>query len=165
MTESPAATSGSAPDRELIITRIFDAPRALVYKAFTDPDQVAQWFGPVGYTVPRETVDMDVRVGGHQRLMMVADDDSYPPGGPVDAVYDEIVENELIVGHENLEGDMAELFGSSRIALRIEFHEETGDKTRLVLRQGPYREDFVGNARDGWESSFGKLDNLLEGRS
>jgi uncharacterized protein YndB with AHSA1/START domain len=54
---------------ELHIERVFDAGRELVWKAFTDPDQVSQWFGPVGYSVARESVDMDVGVGGHQRLI------------------------------------------------------------------------------------------------
>ena len=54
-----------------------------------DPDQLSEWFGPVGYSVPRETVDMDVRVGGHERFTMVADDPAYPPGGPVNATFDE----------------------------------------------------------------------------
>jgi hypothetical protein len=57
---------------------------------------------------------------------------------------------------------MAELFGAERITMRIELHDEEG-KTRLVLRQGPYKDDFVGNARDGWNSSFTKLDALLAG--
>ena len=147
---------------ELHIERVFDAPRELVWKAFTDPDQISQWFGPVGYSVPRDTVDIDLRVGGHQRLTMVPDDPSYPPGGPVNATFDEVVENELLVGHEDLEGEMAELFGAKRLTLRIELHDEEG-KTRLVLRQGPYRDDFAGNARDGWNSSFTKLDALLAG--
>jgi uncharacterized protein YndB with AHSA1/START domain len=149
---------------ELRLERTFDAPRELVYKAFTDPDQMSAWFGPVGYSVPRETVDLDVRVGGHQRFTMVPDDDSLPPGGPVNATFDEVVENELLVGHEDLTAEMAEIFGASRMSLRIEFHAE-GNKTRLVLIQGPYSEDFAGNAREGWGSSFTKLDALLAGGS
>ena len=145
---------------ELHIERVFDAPRELVWKAFTDPDEIAKWFGPVGYSVPRESVEVDLRVGGHQRLTMVPDDPSYPPGGPSDGVFDEIVENELLVVHEDLDGQMAELFGADRIDLRIELHDENG-KTRLVIHQGPYKEDFVGNAREGWNSSFTKLDALL----
>ena len=147
---------------ELHIERVFDAPRELVWKAFTDPDQFSQWFGPVGYTVPRESVDVDPRVGGHQRFTMVPDDPSYPPGGPSEGIFDQIVENELLLIHEDLSGEMAELFGAERITLRIELHDEEG-KTRLVLRQGPYKDDFVGNARDGWNSSFTKLDALLAG--
>ncbi|HLN77471.1 MAG TPA: SRPBCC domain-containing protein [Nocardioidaceae bacterium] len=148
--------------KELHIERVFDAPRELVWKAFTDPDQISQWFGPVGYSVPRDSVDIDLRVGGHQRLTMVPDDPSYPPGGPSEGVFEEVVENELLVAHEDLSGEMAELFGAERITMRIELHDEEG-KTRLVLRQGPYKDDFVGNARDGWNSSFTKLDALLAG--
>ena len=146
--------------KELVITRVFDAPRELVYKAFTDPDQIAQWFGPEGYSVPRDTVDIDLRVGGHQRFTMVPDSEEFPPGGPVDAVYDEIVEPELLVGHEEFDEAQAKLFGSPRMTLRIEFHDENG-KTRLVLRQGPYSKEFEDMARQGWNSSFGKLDKLL----
>ena len=147
---------------ELHIERVFDAPREMVWKAFTDPDQLSRWFGPVGYSVPRETVDIDLRVGGHQRFTMVPDDPSYPPGGPSEGIFEEIVENELLVAHEDLSGEMAELFGAERITLRIELHDEAG-KTRLVLHQGPYKDDFVGNAREGWGSSFTKLDALLAG--
>ena len=49
---------------DLVITRIFDAPRAMVYRAFTDPDQLAAWFGPVGWSVPRDSVDVDVALPG-----------------------------------------------------------------------------------------------------
>ncbi|MGH3332878.1 MAG: SRPBCC family protein [Nocardioidaceae bacterium] len=147
---------------ELNIERVFDAPRELVWKAFTDPDQISQWFGPVGYSVPRESVAVDLRVGGQQRLTMVPDSPEYPAGGPSVGTFDEIIENELLVIHEDLEGEMAELFGAQRIDLRLELHDENG-KTRLVIRQGPYKDDFVGNAREGWNSSFTKLDTLLAG--
>ena len=146
--------------KELVIERIFEAPRELVWQAFTDPDQLSQWFGPVGYSVPRDSVDVDLRVGGHQRLMMVPDSDEYPPGGPVDAVFDELVEPSLIVGHEEFDEERAKLFGSPRMTLRIELHDE-GGKTRLVLRQGPYSDEFEDMARQGWISSFTKLDGLL----
>lgn len=112
---------------ELHLERVFDAPSHLVWKAFTDPDQVAQWFAP-----------------------------SY-------GVFDEVVENELLVATELMEGEMADLFGTERMTMRIELHEEEGGRTRLVLTQGPYRADFTDNAREGWMSSFTKLDKLLAG--
>ena len=148
----------------LHIERVFDAPRELVWKAFTDPDEVAQWFGPVGYTTPRESIDFDLRVGGHQKLTMVPDDPSYPPGGESTGVIDELVEGELLVTHEDITGEMAELFGTDRIEMRLEFHAEGPTKTRLVIHQGPYKDDFVGMAREGWGSSFTKLDALLQKR-
>ncbi len=148
---------------QLVIERVFDAPRELVWKAFTDPDQFSAWFGPVGYSVPRDTVAFDLRPGGHQRFTMVPDDPAYPAAGPSSGTVDEVVENELLLLHEDLEGEMAELFGTSRLTLRIELHDEEG-KTRLVVNQGPFEDDFVSNAREGWGSSFTKLDALLAGR-
>ena len=147
---------------ELVIERVFDAPRELVWKALTDPDQVAEWFGPEGYHVPRDSVSMDIRPGGHQRLEMVPDSDEYPPGGPTDATVDEVVALELLVTHEEFEGEMAEMFGTNRMSTRIELHDDDG-KTRLVVRQGPYKDDFAGMAREGWQSSFTKLDRVLAG--
>ena len=147
---------------ELHIERVFDAPRELVWKAFTDPDEMAQWFGPVGYHVPRESVEIDLRVGGRQTLTMVPDSDEYPPAGESSGTIIELVPNELLVTREDLEGEMAELFGTDQLTMRLELHDENG-KTRLVIHQGPYKDDFVGNAKAGWESSFTKLDALLAG--
>jgi uncharacterized protein YndB with AHSA1/START domain len=151
MTESTAT-------KELVITRVFDAPRELVYKAFIDPDQIAQWFGPVGYSVPRDTVDVDARVGGHQRLVMV-NDENPSERSPVNATFTEVIENELLVGTEEWEGVPGSQ-PAGRMYLRLEFHDEDG-KTKLVLHQGPYTDEMEGMAREGWGSSFTKLDTLL----
>jgi uncharacterized protein YndB with AHSA1/START domain len=140
---------------ELVITRVFDAPRELVYRAFTDPDQLAQWFGPVGFSVPRQTVDIDARVGGHQRFTMVSDDGQMT--SPVNATFTEVVENELLVGTETW--DMPG-HGPTTMTTRLEFHDEDGG-TRLVVRQAPHRPEMADMARQGWESSFTKLDRLL----
>jgi uncharacterized protein YndB with AHSA1/START domain len=145
------------PGTELVITRVFNAPRELVYRAFVDPDQLAQWFGPAGFSVPRDTVSVDARVGGHQRLTMVNDDDPTFTS-PVNATFTEVVENELLVGGEDLDVPGQE---PSRLTLRLEFHDEGEGRTRLVLRQGPYTREMEGMAREGWNSSFGKLDKLL----
>ncbi len=151
MTESLAT-------QELVIERIFDAPRHLVYRAFTDPDQLARWFGPVGWSVPRESVDMEVRVGGYQRLVMVNNQDRSQTS-PVNATFTEVIENELVVGSEELPVEFG-LPPGTRMQIRLEFHEVDG-KTRLVLRQGPFTANLAGGAREGWNSSFTKLDALL----
>jgi uncharacterized protein YndB with AHSA1/START domain len=145
-------------DKELVITRVFDAPRELVYRAFVDPDQIAQWFGPVGYSVPRETVDVEVRPGGHQRFVMV-NDENPDETSPVNGTFTTVIENELIEGYEDWEG-VPGLQEGGRMTMRIEFHDE-GGKTRLVLRQGKYSTQMEDMARQGWESSFTKLDTLL----
>ena len=141
------------PDSELVITRIFDAPRAMVYRAFVDPDQLAQWFGPAGWHVPRETVEIDARVGGTQRFTMVNDDDPAMTS-PVHATFIEVIENELLVGEQPVPG-------AGTMHLRIEFHDEPDGRTRIVLQQGPYPPDWQDGAREGWGTSFAKLDKLL----
>jgi uncharacterized protein YndB with AHSA1/START domain len=65
---SPAAAAGSTGETPLVLTRVFDAPRELVFQAWTDPRQVAQWWGPHGFTNPR--CELDARPGGQIRIDM-----------------------------------------------------------------------------------------------
>ncbi|GAA1814416.1 SRPBCC family protein [Luedemannella flava] len=137
---------------ELIINRIFDAPRELVYRAFADPDQLARWFGPVGWSVPRDSIDMDVRPGGHQRYTMV--NDAEPTQAvTIEATYHEVVPHELLDGY-------ATAPDGTTMSLRLEFHDE-GGKTRLVVRQGPFTDEVAEMTRQGWGSSFTKLDDCI----
>jgi uncharacterized protein YndB with AHSA1/START domain len=143
--------------RHIEITRVFDAPRERVYRAFTDPDQLAQWFGPVGCSVPRDSIEVDARVGGHLRFVMTGPD----VRNPVDATFTEVVENELLAAEMQAVG-VPGVAGTLRVHLRLEFHDEGNGKTRLELRQGPFADGQLGaDTRTGWESSFTKLDALL----
>jgi uncharacterized protein YndB with AHSA1/START domain len=151
------------PTYELEISRIFDAPRELVYQAFVDPDQLAQWFGPLGWVVPRDTVEVDARQGGHQRFVMV-NAENPSQRSPVDATFSEVIENELLVGEQSAEGIQG-FEGVATMTLRLEFHDEPGGKTRLELRQGPFSREMEAGSREGWNSSFGKLDDLLAARA
>jgi len=146
-------------NRDITISRIFDAPREIVYRAFVDPDQLCQWFGPVGYSVPYESVQSDARVGGHQRFAMINDDDPTERSN-IDLTFTEVVENELVVGHQDVDG-IPGTTGTVRLRLRLEFHEEPGGKTRLELHQGLFDEPIGEDSVKGWESSFTKLDSLL----
>ena len=150
-------TEGNKHD--ITISRVFDAPRELVYRAFVDSDQLGQWFGPEGFSVPFETVQTDARAGGFQRFVMVSDED---PSHriEVDETFSEVVENELLDGHQDVEG-MAGPGTKARFRLRLEFREEANGKTRLELRQGPFTPDAGHDVRTGWESSFITLDSLL----
>ena len=148
----------TASSQELIISRVFDAPRELVYRAFTDPDQLAKWFGPVGYSVPRDSIEIDPRPGGRERFVMVCDED---PGRRItmDYTFSQVIENELLVDftEEGIPGTDEVV----RMTSRLEFHEMEGGKTRLELRAGPFP-DGTADVRGGWESSFTKLDALLK---
>src|SRR5246127_4335833 len=57
---------------QLTVSRVFDAPRALVFRAFTDPDHLAMWWGPSGNSLSPDEIDFDVRPGGFQRWTEVA---------------------------------------------------------------------------------------------
>src|SRR6266850_641335 len=65
---SAAASATDAENLELVITRVFDTPRGLVFKAWTDPEHLVRWWGPSGFTMP--TCEMDVRAGGKYRFRM-----------------------------------------------------------------------------------------------
>jgi uncharacterized protein YndB with AHSA1/START domain len=153
--EQPVA---QAAKHDITFSREFDAPAELVYRAFTDPDQLCQWFGPIGWSVPYESVQIDARPGGFQRFVMV-NDENPELRSPVNATFSEVVENELLVGHEDVEDP--ETKKTERFRLRLEFHAEGAARTRLDLRQGPFTEEMGRATEEGWQSSFTGLDSLL----
>jgi uncharacterized protein YndB with AHSA1/START domain len=92
MTE--AVTDAVAP-REITITRVYEAPRELVWKAWTEPERLARWWGKRGWSTPLSSVTMDVRPGGVFRLNSISDDDGREM--PLDTSYREVVEPERLV--------------------------------------------------------------------
>ena len=149
------STPARNAEHQITITRVFDAPRELVFKAWTDPEQVGKWFGPAGFDIPRESVEIDLRVGGPFHLRMVR-----PGSGMEHALRYEIVEfvePELLVLEH---GPMPEVGLHNGTVTRIEFDDEDG-KTRMTLTDGPYAEEGGGGAEAGWASSFDKLEVLL----
>jgi uncharacterized protein YndB with AHSA1/START domain len=144
-----------AAKQEITLSRVFDASPELVYRAFADPDQLCLWFGPEGFSVPCESVQIDARPGGFQRFVLVSDADP-AVRSRVEVTFAEVVENELLAGHQEIEGTPG-----TRVMLRFEFRQEAHDKTRLELRQGPFTEERGEVAEAGWESSFVRLDSLL----
>jgi uncharacterized protein YndB with AHSA1/START domain len=150
----------SKETEEITISRIFDAPPELVYRAFVDPDQLCLWYGPLDYSVPCETVQIDARPGGFQRFIIIRDDDP-AQRSTVEATLTDVVENRLLVGHHEITG-IPGTTGAVTYRLRLEFHEEgNGKQTRLELRQGPFAENMADEAKTGWDGSFTKLDSLL----
>ena len=145
-------------EREITITRLFDARRALVFKAWTDAAQLAQWWGPKGFTNP--VCEIDARVGGALRIHMRAPDGCvYPMKGEIR----ELVPPERLVftnialdaaGHHLLEG-----------LTTVTFAEEDG-KTRLTLRTQAkavvdYAAAYLQGMETGWTQSIDKLQAQL----
>ena len=104
----------NAEGHHLSITRVVDAPRRLVYRAFTNPDDLAAWWGPAGNELPRDEIDFDVRPGGHQRWTEV---NPASPDLRVQVHLDlaDVAENELIEGVMRVSGR----FGRNRMAMRL----------------------------------------------
>jgi uncharacterized protein YndB with AHSA1/START domain len=143
----------AAADQEVLITRIFEAPREDVFRAWTDPDEVAAWYGPEHFDTPRDRIHIDLRVGGRYELTMV--ERSSGAEYPVHYEIVELVEPELIV----LRSDPMPAIGMHEPTLtRVEFHDH-GDKTRMTLVDGPYPES--GHAEAGWSAAFDKLAALV----
>lgn len=115
-----------ADEAVIVLHRIYDAPRALVWKAFTDPRQVAQWYGGQGFTNP--VCEMDVRVGGLWRhVMRTAAGHEFR----VDSVYLEVVEPERLVWTAADKGPRPP--GAPPIAVVTVTLDDLGDQTRWTM--------------------------------
>src|SRR5829696_3870942 len=152
MTDS---TGVSGTDRQILITHIFDATRDRVFAAWTDPGQVAAWFGPEHFDTPPDKVHIDLRVGGRYELTMVQRDTGAEH--PVRYEIAELVEPELIVLRCE---PMPEMGLPEGTVTRVEFHDH-GEKTRMTLSDGPYPASAGGHAEGGWKGAFGKLAAFL----
>lgn len=148
----------------LTMTREFDAPRELVFDAFTDPDQLAAWFGPVGVDSPRDRIVVEPRVGGAWQLVMVWEEGGVAKEGPIDAVISAYDPPSLLVATQRVEpdaGTTVQLEIPVQLELRLEFEDLDG-RTRLHLTQGPFASaEWLEMTREGWGTSFTKLDKVL----
>ena len=132
----------------LQITRLFDAPRPLVFSWWTQAEKLQQWSGCKDAT--RCEIQMDFRVGGSfTQKMQIAGAGEFSFSG----AYDEIVEPEKIVYHAN--------FGPAVTRVTVEFFEQ-GRGTRLVLTHDGFPDEiFCKNVSQGTAESLEKLDQLL----
>jgi uncharacterized protein YndB with AHSA1/START domain len=141
-------------ERELVITRVFDAPRELVFKAWTDPRQAVTWWGPKDY--PATHMEMDVRPGGAWRGRLRSIDGAKELG--LGGVFREVIAPERVVftfawdeeGERGLE-----------TLVTVTFAEQKG-KTLMTFRQVPFQsvEERDGH-RGGWTSSFDRLEEQV----
>jgi uncharacterized protein YndB with AHSA1/START domain len=145
---------------DIELTHVFDTPPDRVYRAFIVPDEFAQWYGPVGFPVPRDTVQFDPRAGGLQRFAMVAEADPSMRTA-FDGRFTQVVDNQLLVSSGTWEGIPGQM-DPWESNLRVEFYDEEG-KTRVVLREGPHPAGTADLGRQAWEMMFAKLDTLLAG--
>lgn len=151
MTEN--STPASTTELGISMTRTFEAPRELVWKAWTEPERFADWFGGGGGTVPLAT--MDVRPGGEWQATMIITEPEHREI-PFHGVYREVVEPErLVLTMKDRPGDEYEL-------VTVTLNDAGDNKTEMLFQQsgGNMSEAEYGRAKAGWGAFF---DRLAEG--
>jgi uncharacterized protein YndB with AHSA1/START domain len=159
---SPNKSAAEHSEWDLIITRVFDAPRELVFKTWTDPKHLAQWWGPKGFTNP--VCEVDARAGGAIRIHMRAPDGIvYPMSG----TFEEITPPErLVFVSSALDESGKSMFD---ILTTVVFADQHG-KTALTLQarvikataQAP---QYLKGMQAGWTQSLDRLSDHLRSRS
>jgi uncharacterized protein YndB with AHSA1/START domain len=143
-------------DRSLVITRVFDAPRDMVFAAWIDQDQAAHWWGPKGFTTV--SCAMDVRVGGAwRRCMRSPEDTEHCSRG----IYREIVAPERLVFTFAWERGGAAGHGPETL-VTLTLVDLGGDRTQLTLRQEGFATDAGRDEHGiGWSSCLERLAHYL----
>ena len=154
--------------QDVVITRNFDAPRARLWKAWTDPELMKRWWGAKGITCPVSSIDL--RVGGHYKYSM-----QLPDGQTVWAtgVYREIQEPDHLVFTDSFGDENGNIVSPTKYGMTADFPEELlikltfeqvgNDNTRLTLRHigMPAGEDRELTGAS-WNEMFDKLDLVLK---
>ncbi len=136
----------TARENELRFTRVFEAPRELVFACMIDPDQLAHFWGPAGTSAPREHISVDARPGGVFSTVMVNDHD----GGryPTHAVYDEVRPPDLLSWTESHSG----------MKVTTQFVALAPDRTEVRIHQRFVPEAFLApEAQAGFLSSLDRF--------
>jgi uncharacterized protein YndB with AHSA1/START domain len=137
-------------DRTAHIERILGAPRDRVFQAWTEPAEVAAWYGPAHAEIPPEGIRIDLRVGGRWEVTMVL-----PGGRQFVAGYqiETLIEPELIVMRS---APMPEAGMPEGTVVRVEFHD-LGDRTRVIVTDGPFLAGGSAPAAAGYAAALDKL--------
>jgi uncharacterized protein YndB with AHSA1/START domain len=143
---------------EITIRRVFDAPRESLWRAWTEPDQLAAWWGARGWTTRRSSVALDVRPGGAFRLTSVSDEDGSEM--TTAAVFTEVAEPERLVVEEAAEGAWHE-----GAVTAVTFTDLGDGRTEMVFRATVATTDEMrGHAEGGMRSAIDRLAEHVSAR-
>lgn len=156
-------STDSQSDREIVITRVFNAPRELVFKVWTDPQHIAQWWGPKGFTT--RVTELDLRPGGKWRYVMIGPDGKEYP---VKGVFREIVPLERIVTSDEFDEGFEKVINIDlpRGMVVTAVFEDLDSKTKLTLQimhesvEDRRKHEEMG-VIEGWNSTLDCLDEHL----
>jgi uncharacterized protein YndB with AHSA1/START domain len=162
-TDAPT-TTGEA----LVIERVFDAPRELVWKAWSDPAMAQRWWGPKDFTAP--AAEIDFRVGG--RCLLAMQSPAFNEGRPIWSVgvYREIVPFERIVVTDSFADEDGNVVPATHYGMTGDFplemlitvtFEDQDGKTKMTLRHEGLPTSDIQDAGSGWNQSFDKLATAL----
>jgi uncharacterized protein YndB with AHSA1/START domain len=144
-------------DREFTIVREFDAPRELVFRAWTDPEQMAKWAGPRGFTTPLESIVLGSKPGDPQRMTMIDDSDGTEYASVGHLV--EMVEPERLVftwGDPTSDGGV-----EHESVITVTFTESGGETTMTFHLRAPGPLSPQDGAREGWSQSLDRLAEIV----
>ncbi|MBA2461838.1 MAG: SRPBCC domain-containing protein [Actinobacteria bacterium] len=137
---------------EANVTRVFDAPREQVWKAWTEPEHFANWYGTPPYTTPLSTISMDVRPGGEWRATMVHESDGSER--PFRGTYREIVEPERLVFTYDDVNDPS----NENVEVATVTFTDLGGKTEVVYHQvGHLPDEQYPQIEEGVSGFFDRL--------
>jgi uncharacterized protein YndB with AHSA1/START domain len=145
----------------VVVERQFDHPRPLVFRAWTEPAEMARWRGSPGWHVETETVTSDLRLGGRHHHVKVRDNDP-TTRVTTDAVFTEYFEPDVFVARQRITGDPG-IDPDTPLELRVEFTKTGRDGTLVRIVQGPYDMEVAGYHGRGWERELDRLDTYLAG--
>jgi uncharacterized protein YndB with AHSA1/START domain len=140
-----AAVSGETKVPELRMSRVFDAPRRLVFEAWSKAEHVSRWFTPAPLTTP--SCELDFRNGGSFRLVMRM------PNGvdfPMECTFLEIVPQERIVF-------AGEIHGGNRVHTTVTFADQDGKTLLSVHQTYAFESDATRGAHAGWTQTLKQL--------
>ncbi len=169
----------SLASKEVIITRVINAPRELVFEAYTNPEHIAKWFGPRIFTA---TAEAELRKGGKYCYVMIGTDQAPPEFKgpfPLKGVYLEFIRPEKVIQTADLSDhpdDWKELIKSNILnyngqdflhsVMSVIFEEIEKNKTKVTITS-TFDSDEVRDAyfktgmKEGWAESLDKLEELL----
>ncbi|WP_114578422.1 SRPBCC family protein [Saliphagus sp. LR7] len=157
--QESSADSTETGERSMTASRVIEAPPERVYEAFLDPDELAQWLPPTGFSA--EVHHLEPEEGGTFRATFTGETEEFAEyGHSFGGTYSELVPGERIVYTESFETDDPSMAGEMTVTVLF---DEVPDGTGLTVRQeGIPEATSPSDANEGWTDSLGNLAELVE---